>query len=304
MMAIIESSILKIPWIIILSGIVRKKFCTRNLRRFRESETKPSKFKRTIFLFANVFLVCFASPHLTLAMPLSTSNISKLAADCAPSVPKQTLEAVAQTESALDSWALHDNTTGASERPTSQERALADTWTWLNRGDSVDIGLMQINAANLPALGMTVRDALNPCTSLAGGAAILRAAYGGGKTTADQQAALLMALSRYNTGSPFLGIMNGYARHVMANDSAYPLPAPPASDNAAQPDPNAPPSWDVWATALYAQTHGAPWLVSLGPSPIPKMMPAVRPAPPTSADNTRIANNQTSSPTQPTMRTP
>jgi type IV secretion system protein VirB1 len=303
MMVITESSICKIPWIIVSLDAVDKKSRIREPRTFREYQTKPSKLKKIIFLFSTTFLVCFAAPPLTWSKPLSASNFPKLAADCAPSVPEQTLEAVAKTESALDSWALHDNTTGASERPASQEQALTDTWTWLGRGDSVDVGLMQINAVNLPALRMTVRDALNPCTSLAGGAAILRAAYGGGKTTADQQAALLMALSRYNTGSPFRGIMNGYARHVMANDSAYPLPAPSDSDNAAQPDPNAPPSWNIWATASYAQTHGAPWLVKLGPSPIPKMMPAVRPAP-TSADNTRVANNQVNSPAQPTMRTP
>ena len=303
MMVITEFSIFKIPWIIVFLGVAHKKSRIREPQIFRKYQDEPSKPRNIVFLFANALLVCFASPHLTWATPLSASNFSKLAADCAPSVPEQTLEAVAKTESALDSWALHDNTTGASERPTSQEQALTDTWTWLSRGNSVDIGLMQINAANLPALGMTVRDALNPCTSLAGGSAILRAAYGGGKATADQQAALLMALSRYNTGSPFRGIMNGYARRVMTNDSAYPLPAPPNSDNAAQPDPNAPPSWDVWARASYAQTHGAPWLMKLGPSPIPKMMPAVRPAT-TSADNTRVANNQANSPTQPTMRTP
>ena len=150
---------------------------------------------------------------------------------------------------------------------------------------------------------MTARAALDPCVSLAGGAAVLQAAYGGGKTTSDQQAALLIALSRYNTGSPFQGIMNGYARRVMANDAAQSLPAAGGSDDVAQTDPTAPPPWNIWATASYAHTHGAPWLVSLGPSPNPGKMPVSQPAL-ASADDTRVANKQANLSTLPMMRSP
>jgi type IV secretion system protein VirB1 len=156
-------------------------------------------------------------PAAARAAPLSAAAFAGLAASCAPAVAAATLEAVARTESGLDPWALHDNTTGASEKPASLEAALAAAGRWLARGDKVDLGLMQINSANLAALGMTVPAALDPCAALAGGAAVLRAAYDGGTTAAERQAALLMALSRYNTGSPFKGIMNGYARRVIAN---------------------------------------------------------------------------------------
>jgi hypothetical protein len=73
-----------------------------------------------------------------------------------------------------------------------------------------------------------------------------------------------MALSRYNTGSPFKGILNGYARRVIASANAA-TAAPPTSpvQTTTPADPNAPPSWDVWATAAYAQAHGAAWLISL-----------------------------------------
>ncbi|MDE8347713.1 MAG: transglycosylase SLT domain-containing protein, partial [Acidocella sp.] len=134
---------------------------------------------------------------------------------------------------------------------------------WMAAGHSVDLGLMQINSGNLPALRMNVNEALNPCASLAAGAAVLRAAYGGGPVKAGQQAALLMALSIYNTGSPLKGIMNGYARRVMRNVSAVPAAAPlvqAAPANA----PDMPPAWNVSATGDYTQAHGAPWLVPLG----------------------------------------
>jgi type IV secretion system protein VirB1 len=125
---------------------------------------------------------------------------------------------------------------------------------------------MQINSFNLPALNMTIRLALDSCASLKGGASVLSAAYGGGHTSAEQQAALLMALSRYNTGSPFLGIMNGYARKVMMNSDGGAIPALSAAI-AATPisDPNAPPLWNVSAIGTYAQQHGASWLIALAP---------------------------------------
>lgn len=241
-------------------------------------------------------------PGTARAALLSPIAFSTLAAHCAPSVPSDVLLAVAQTESGLDPLALHDNTAGVSEQPANLQGALADAGAWIGRGDSVDLGLMQINSANLGALGMTARAALDPCASLAGGAAVLQAAYGGGKTTSDQQVALLVALSRYNTGSPFRGIMNGYALKVMANGAAQSLAAAYGSNGIAQTDPNAP-TWNIWATATYAQAHGAPWLVSLGPSPDPGKMPVGLPAH-ASVDDTRLANNQANLSTQPMMRSP
>jgi type IV secretion system protein VirB1 len=138
----------------------------------------------------------------------------------------------------------------------------------------VDIGLMQINSANLPALGISATDALDPCVSLAGGAAVLRAAYGGGDTDAQQQVALLLALSRYNTGTPFKGIMNGYARAVEQNtvpDASLSSPSALSTatnvSSAPAVDPNAPPAWNLWATAAYARSHGSSWLVTSNSDP-------------------------------------
>jgi type IV secretion system protein VirB1 len=214
------------------------------------------------------------------AAPLSRPEFSALAVRCAPGVSSQTLEAVALTESGLDPWALHDNSSGLSDHPASFKAALSEAESWLGQGHSVDLGLMQINSANLAALGMTVSSALDLCVSMAGGAAVLRAAYGTGGTSltpADQQVALLMALSRYNTGSPLRGILNGYARRVMATATSggvQPLQAAAAGSaagapfsNALIPDPNAPPAWNVGAVGVYAQVHGAPWLVALRPVP-------------------------------------
>ena len=206
-------------------------------------------------------------PSLALSETTAPKDFLVLAQACAPMVDATTLGAVAKVESGFDAWALHDNTTGQREDAASLTQAETDAGQWLNRGDSVDVGLMQINSANYSALGLTLESALNACSSLTAGAAILRAAFGGGDTPADQQAALLMALSRYNTGSPLRGIMNGYAHKVMmnlasANEHSLPVQvamAPLLSMSG----PDAPAAWNVSDTGSYEEIHGAPWLISL-----------------------------------------
>ncbi|WP_234731235.1 transglycosylase SLT domain-containing protein [Acidocella facilis] len=196
------------------------------------------------------------------APAVSAATFSVLAARCAPSVPDWVLGAVARTESNFHPWRLHDNTARVSDDPPSLQAAETEAASWMEARHSVDLGLMQINSGNLAALGMNVNDALNPCASLAAGAAVLQAAYGGGPVQTGQLTALLMALSIYNTGSPFRGIMNGYARRVMRNAGAVPVPVslPQAPLDAAQ---DMPPAWNVAATGDYTQAHGAPWLVPL-----------------------------------------
>jgi hypothetical protein len=82
---------------------------------------------------------------------------------------------------------------------------------------SVDLGLMQINAANLQKLGLTVADAFDPCQSLAAAGRLLQGGYltaGGGYV--PSQTALRKALSLYNTGTLTRGFVNGYVKRVEA----------------------------------------------------------------------------------------
>ncbi len=206
-------------------------------------------------------------PAQALSAPISVANFDALVQSCAPSIAPTTLGAVAKIESGFDPWALHDNTTGQNQHASSLEQAERRANYWIGRGDSVDIGMMQINSANLSALNLTIAEALDPCASLAAGAEILRAAYGGDDAPTTQQVALLMALSRYNTGSPLRGIMNGYARKVMTNmaTTGKPIPQTLATSSAvdAASDPNTPSPWNVAAAGSYEEVHGAPWLISL-----------------------------------------
>jgi len=229
--------------------------------RSRKGSLRRRRAGRIRTLLATMLALMFARESV--AKPFSLAEFNALAERCAPGIAVGTLEAVAMTESRLDPLALRDDTTGAKDVGLSPSRVAQDAAQWIGRSDSIDIGLMQINSKNLSVLNLTIQAALDPCTSLAAGAAILNAAYGGGQTSAERQVALLMALSRYNTGSPFRGIMNGYARRVLANAGKDGVPVLDTSpETGSPPDPNMPPSWNVSANGVYAESHGAPWLVA------------------------------------------
>jgi type IV secretion system protein VirB1 len=189
--------------------------------------------------------------------------VAQLAAHCAPSVAIETLAAVMRTESGFRPFALNVNGPGGgSILPETREAAVALATDLIERqGRSVDLGLMQVNSGNLRRLGLTVAEALDPCTNLAAGAQILREGYAAARRSeADPQQALRIAFSRYNTGHPQRGFANGYVVRVQdaaavvvpairLRDAAAGTPQRPAGPVVEPPDdnPGVPPEWDVWA---------------------------------------------------------
>jgi type IV secretion system protein VirB1 len=187
---------------------------------------------------------------------------TQLAASCAPSVHVDTLAAIASTESRFHAGAIYDNTTKRQYlAPTRQAATALATDLHATLHHSVDLGLMQINSANLPRLGMTVADAFDPCKNLGAASAILAAAYRPPVPGNDTRAALLQAISRYNTGHPSRGFSNGYVGRVLAAaDKVVPTIYPQAivpdrSDETRTPV--ALPSWDVFALARHARGEGS-----------------------------------------------
>lgn len=136
---------------------------------------------------------------------------------CAPNVHPSTIQAIAKVESARNPLAVNINTkNGVKLKPTividTVPKAVAVTHAALARGHTVDMGYMQVNSANLKWLGYTVEDMFNsPCKNIAAGAYIFEAAYLKELPKhRNQQAALMAALSIYNTGNPRNGFYNGY----------------------------------------------------------------------------------------------
>jgi type IV secretion system protein VirB1 len=85
----------------------------------------------------------------------------------------------------------------------------------LHRGHNIDAGYAQINSGNFAAYGLDAGNVFDPCTNVATGARILRTAYRATvRAYGPGQAALVHALSIYNTGAAWSGL--GYARAVFA----------------------------------------------------------------------------------------
>jgi type IV secretion system protein VirB1 len=165
--------------------------------------------------------VVFRPPALPAAADVrSTADLS-----CGSTVAPQTLLAIIRVESGGKTLAIHVN--GAKDQPPparSEADATATADIWIARGYSVDLGLMQVNSRNLPALGFNVADMFRPCTNIRAGASILTANYLSALTKrSDPQSALQAALSAYNTGTFDRGFYNGYVAKYYGSGAA-PIP--------------------------------------------------------------------------------
>lgn len=146
-------------------------------------------------------------------------EFAALAAMCAPNVHLTTLESIVTHESRANIYAIGVNGDYVLPRqPKSLEEAVS-TAEWLQEnGYDFDSGLGQINARNLPRLGLSISEVFDPCTNLKAAAEILTECYtravprfGAG------QPALQAALSCYNTGNFERGFTNGYVYKVAAH---------------------------------------------------------------------------------------
>jgi type IV secretion system protein VirB1 len=205
-------------------------------------------------------------------MTLSAAVFLQLAAACGPTVHVETLASIAHAESSFDPLAIHDNVTGRTYRPNTLAQAVQLAGDLISvKRRSVDLGLMQINSANLSWLGLSIADTFDPCKNIAAGARVLVGGYEVPAAGLDAQPALLRALSRYNTGKPDRGFINGYVRRVQyAAGQIVPAirlagSAAPIEEGEALPPPepaSPPPSWDVYARARYLRDNpdgaGAP----------------------------------------------
>lgn len=126
---------------------------------------------------------------------------------CAPAVDPVTMAAVVKQESGGQPWVVNNNTTRKSATFVSKAAAMAAAVAAVGRGESVDMGLVQINSKNLPALGLSVEQVFDPCTNIAAGANILAAGY-------KRTGSLGSALSIYNTGRSDSKIGLAYAQKV------------------------------------------------------------------------------------------
>jgi len=130
-------------------------------------------------------------------------DLLTLAVLCGPLVnPAMTVRVIA-VESAGKPYAIHDNSTGVSYDSVTGAGAFRMATTLIRAGHRIDVGLMQISYdAWLKPTGSSVAAALDPCTNIRLGTAILSANYAHAlKRPGTTTQALARALSEYNSGS-------------------------------------------------------------------------------------------------------
>ncbi len=160
-------------------------------------------------------------------MFLAALVLAQLLRDCAGNIAPRTMAAVVSVESGGDTLALHDNTRGQSFHPGTTATAIAWASELVAAGDSVDIGLSQINSNNLPMLGLSVRRAFEPCANLHAGATILGGDYANASAHFGAgQYALRRALSAYNSGSMFAA--QDYVDRILIAAGVPPDPPAPS----------------------------------------------------------------------------
>lgn len=222
-------------------------------------------------------------------MILELATVVALARQCAPSVAAETLVSLVHTESKFDPNAIGVNAKGV-RAPAAADKAsaIAAAKSLIARGYNIDLGLGQINSANLRWLGLSVEDTFDPCRNLAAAARVLATNYTSvarpGRSTND---AIATAMSMYNTGSRSAGFRNGYVRKVYTSSSIIvpamrggaavvvpaPIPSPPEPAQSREPLSMTETSADAaapsrnWDTAADAQTasllvFGAPANIS------------------------------------------
>ncbi|MGN1291037.1 MAG: lytic transglycosylase domain-containing protein [Bradyrhizobium sp.] len=159
---------------------------------------------------------------------------------CAPAIAPQTVQTVIEVESRGDPLAINVNGMAVKLAPANAAEAATLARGYMARGHTVDLGLMQVNSANLARLGYRVEDMFEPCKNIAAGARVLSEFYATAlRQYGDRQTALRAALSAYNTGNFRSGFYNGYLRRYGLADQNGTAPRAGATPAAGALDPDA-----------------------------------------------------------------
>jgi type IV secretion system protein VirB1 len=147
--------------------------------------------------------------------------VAVLAMQCGLVLDDVVLDAIIQVESKGNPYALAVN--GDVElvrQPRDRAEAILMA-RWLEaHGYNFDAGLGQVNSANLSWLGLDVVSVFDPCANLEAATRVLQDCYDrASERLGAGEAAVVAALSCYNTGDFTKGVRNGYVDAVLARAS-------------------------------------------------------------------------------------
>lgn len=148
---------------------------------------------------------------------------------CSPQMQLPIAQAIIQTESRFNQFAIGVNKGGkAVKQPTNYQEAVVTAKRLIAQGANIDLGLAQINSANLGWLGLSVEQVLQPCNNLKAMQTVYLSCYDrAGNTGLGTR--MQRAFSCYNTGNFKKGFSNGYVNkatthfnHFVANANYQP----------------------------------------------------------------------------------
>ena len=142
-----------------------------------------------------------------------------MALRCAPQVDAGTAQALVAVESGFNPYAIGVVGGALIRQPRNQAEAIATAKALQAADWNFSVGLAQINVRNLEPLGLTVKSAFDPCTSLTAMQTVLsdcydRASAQVASAAERSQAALRQALSCYYSGNFVTGFEHGYVHRV------------------------------------------------------------------------------------------
>lgn len=167
---------------------------------------------------------------------LNAAAFAELAQRCAPGAPLATLRSIASVESAFNPFALSINYPEAAgaqlgkgqgsvvlvRQPSSVGEAVRWSRWFIANGQTVSVGLLQLNIEHLAAFKLSIEKAFDPCINLQIGWAIFNDKYRQASAVVGKgQVAMHAALSAYNSGNLLGGFGNGYVAAVLDAASKY-----------------------------------------------------------------------------------
>lgn len=153
------------------------------------------------------------------ALAVSEAEFQSLAERCAPDVAFDTLQAIVQTESGFNEYAI-GVVGGAVRQPASRDEAVTAIGALDAAGVNYSVGLGQINRSNFASLGLTAADALEPCRNLRAAQTVLKICHRKYKNLAS-------TISCYFSGNDIIGFREGYVESVLRSAEKHSVPRMP-----------------------------------------------------------------------------
>ena len=135
---------------------------------------------------------------------------------CAPSIEPNLALRLIKQESNFNPYAIGlDGKAVLTPQPKTYEEAVSVAERLIKEGKGFSVGVSQVHISNIKQLGLTWKQAFDPCINVSHGENILQNFYGAAlRAGYVGNEAVFMSLRGYNSGSIFNPVSNQYAANI------------------------------------------------------------------------------------------